>query len=465
MIGKLDFKILSKMLTEEWRIHTDLFGGIRFALFPVVILLLGATTVWTLLFAGVETATIVVAVHLLVFLFGLHTGSIGFIGSEAIKDLLGDITYIAFGAEMLPLSKQRLLGIFIVKDAIYYSLLFLTPVVLSLTPAIVDGSLTVAEMFILWVSFIGTFLLGAATTIALIGLTTRGVSGKLVSIVLAVTIGGAFLLNIDISQFTPYGFYTDPSVLTALTGFVPIPIVGILGVAVFDFSSPPKERTTGRDYKSVSGLFPGENPLMTKTLIDLIRSSGGVMKVMFSGGIIFLVSIGLIWMVEQFLIGDPSTPISMAAMLSLMAFTTYNWLTQFDAIEDYFIYPVDEGDVYREKFIAFLLVSIPSGLFYYALTLILYEGTFGEILAGVVIVIGVQIYLFGVTVRLAGMSPNEFLFDTLKFSLFTIAVSCILVPILIAGLVMAPLSFTSLAIVSVFSVISAILGVGLYWQQ
>ena len=63
-----------------------------------------------------------------------------------------------------------------------------------------------------------------------------------------------------------------------------------------------------------------------------------------------------------------------------------------------------------------------------------------DAIAGLALCIGLQAYLFGLTVALAGTQPNEFLFDTVLFAGFTLGVALPLVPVLVVGFVAAPLS-------------------------
>ena len=86
----------------------------------------------------------------------------------------------------------------------------------------------------------------------------------------------------------------------------------------------------------------------------------------------------------------------------------------------------------------------------------------GEIVVGAVLLVGLQLYLFGLTVFLAGFRPNEFLFDTVLFAVFTVAVAVGLVPILIVGLVVAPIDVAAMAALVALAVILGGVGVGLY---
>jgi len=77
----------------------------------------------------------------------------------------------------------------------------------------------------------------------------------------------------------------------------------------------------------------------------------------------------------------------------------------------------------------------------------------------VVLLVGLQVYLFGLVVYLSGFSPNEFLFDTVLFAGFGLAIAVPLVPVLVVGLVMAPVPGPLLASLAVGA--AALGGVGL----
>ena len=116
-----DRAVLAAMVREEWRLHSRLFGGRRFAAFPVFVALVGGLTAWALGTTGAGTGTVVAGAHVLVALFGLQTGTVGLVGRDAMRGLLGDTTLVVFSAHTLPLRQRRLLGLFLLKDVGYYA--------------------------------------------------------------------------------------------------------------------------------------------------------------------------------------------------------------------------------------------------------------------------------------------------------------------------------------------------------
>lgn len=458
MAGTLSRRLFVEMVREEFRLHARLFGGRRFAAFPLFVALVGAGAVRLLVEAGIEPEATTAGFHALVFAFGLHTGSIGLVGRDAMRDLLGDLTLLVFSARTLPLSSRRLLGVFLVKDAVYYAALFLAP--LSIGFVAVGLGLHVA---LLWATITATFLLGIAVTMAAIALSTRGAPGWSVLLGLAVAAGLAWTAGVDPVGFTPYAVYESPELGAVVRAVVPIVALSALGIATYDATVTSPSRTAENAFDTWrERLWFDADGLVAKSLLDVARSSGGFTKVPFSAGILFLVSVAMVDLAGNVAGVDPSIAVSMGAILGLTAFTTYNWLTQFDALGIYLLYPISLGAVFRAKFRAFLVLGLPTALGYFAIAVAWRGGPVGEIAVGALLVVGLQLYLFGLTVYLAGFRPNEFLFDTVLFAAFTAAVAAGIVPVLIVGFVLAPVDAVALAALAALAVVLGGAGVGLY---
>ena len=67
-----------------------------------------------------------------------------------------------------------------------------------------------------------------------------------------------------------------------------------------------------------------------------------------------------------------------------------------------------------------------------------FEATLVDAVVGAVLLAGYALYYYGLTVYIAGFDPNEFLFDAVRFALFTLGVGVALVPTLVAGFVVVP---------------------------
>jgi hypothetical protein len=438
-------RVFAEMVREEWRMHAHLFGGRRFAAFPLFLVALVAGAMQALTVTETTPNAVLAGLHGLALVFGLHTGTVGFVGRDALRDLLGEVTLVAFTARTLPLSQRRLLGIFVVKDVAYYAVLFLLPIAVGALPALLPGGALagrppVQTVALLWATLTGSFVVGIAATLAGVGLSGRGVPGLVLLAAVAGAVGLGLASGADVTAYTPYGVFrapTAPNIAGALALATGLFVVGAL---TFDASSRRPARTARRTFRRWLRRFPGRDPVATKTLLDVHRSSGGFGKVLFSAAVLLGVTAALTDLAGEITGVEPSVGLSFGTVLGLTAFTTYNWLTQLDDVSSYLALPVDARAVYRAKGRAFLLLGPLVGLAFYSLGAAWVGGRPLELLVGAVVLVGVACYSFGVTVALTGLSPNEFLFDTVLFATFTAAIALPLVPILVVAFALAPVS-------------------------
>jgi len=421
------------MLREEYRLHAELFGGRRFVAFPVFVTALVAGGSWLLAGTGVAPGTVVAGVHALLLFFGLQVGTIGLVGRDAMRDVLGDVTLLVFSARTLPVTWRRLLATFLLKDLVYYVALFVTPVVIGLAP-ILAGPTGPGALALLWVTTGGTFALGAAASLALVGLATRS---RLLLVGVGAGLAALLVAGVDLVAFTPYGTYGAPGPVTAITGFGPAVLLGILAPLLFE---PAGE--SGRQVRRADGDWFGRlgrrlgggatGSLTVRPLLEVTRSSGSVWKVVVSLGILFAVAIFLLDRVAAATGLRPDPGLAVGGLLGLGSFTTYNWVTNLDDPAEYRRYPVGYAAVFAGKFRAYLLLTVPAGLAYVGLAVVWYPAV--DLAVGVLVFPPVAVYVFGLTAYLTGLSPNELLFDTPLFALFGLGIGVVAVPILVLAL-------------------------------
>jgi hypothetical protein len=439
--------LFTLMLREEFRSQANRFGPARFAIFPLFIALSAGGAYWFVTLSGRSAAEIALGLHGMAFLFGLHTGTIGFIGRDALANLFGDRTLLVFSARTLPIPRWRLLGTFVCKELVSYSVIYIAPLVAALTPFWLSAGNPPGGLLVLWLSAIGAFALGAGLTLAAVGAYTRHRIGGL-----AATAGTGLALTwvhletaVDLLAYTPLGLYQAPSLTSAMRGFAVIPIAFVIGAVLFRREALSKRRTTPDRFRALRRWIPGdERGLVVWTLFDVARSSGSVWKVAFTLGIVYAVAAFLVGQMPNLVRGvQPAPGITFGALLGMGSFGTYSWLTQFDGPETYLLYPLDVSSVIRAKFVAYVALSIPAGALYLAIAAV----TFGpqSVLAGYLVFLGVAIYVFGLTAYLAGLAPNELLFDTPRFVRYGFGMIVVSVPLLVGALVydQAPLAVTA----------------------
>lgn len=344
------------MLKEEWRMHSELFHGSSFAMFPVMVFLISLTGS----FALIELSTLGVNVlsQILGFLgvfMGLSVGAIGFWSRDAMKNVLGPANLLIYSSRTLPISRTKLLVSFLLMDTVYYTAFFLLPL------------------------SAGAFLISGFTVFSGIGL-----------------LFGGFLVGL----------------LTAL-------------VLTSVSTKLPNHRFA---YKNRFG------PLVDKTVIDVMRSTGGIMKIIFS----LTVLTGLYWFLvlyfpfaSQFL---QNPVISFGVLIGTVSLTVYNWINRFDEAEEYLYLPVNSGMLLEAKQKAFLLVSIPLNSLFLILAFLFYPVSYLDAALSMLASLSTQIYTVGLGSYLTGLKPNYRLFDSKVFMKYLIANSLFVLPLLMISL-------------------------------
>lgn len=440
--------------------HAHLFGGRRFALFPVFVASVTAGTAAFFALAGAATGTLVLGLHVIVGLLGLQVGTVGFEGRDAMENLLGDTTLLLFSARTLPVSQRRLLIAFLVKDVGYYVLLFVAPLAVGMIPLAILGDLPADALPVVFVTTAGMFALGVAASVALVGLATRSRPATF-AVVLAVGVAGVVRSEAVLS-ITPYGLYASPSML-AVAGTLLVPVaLAAAGIALFRFDRRTPARTAHNQFRTLHRRFGpyDRQGTLSKSLIDVARSSGGLWKVVFSQGIVFVVLAVLLAFLPDVIPVRPAPGLTLSAILSMGTFTTYNWLCQFEDAAFYLRYPVELTTVFRGKLYGFVLLAIPTGLAYLALGGVLFGVR--SMVVGLLTFPPLALYVFGVTAYVAGLRPTELLFDTPTFAAFTAAELVVLLPLVVAAIAYPLAPFAIAAGAVALSVLAGVVGYGLY---
>ncbi|MDZ7729878.1 MAG: hypothetical protein U5K37_00980 [Natrialbaceae archaeon] len=434
-VSRIDWTLFVTLFREEWRLHARLFGGFRFALFPVMIAGIVAAGALAMTQTGRTTAEVISGLHVLIFAFGLYSGTAGFAGSDMLENVIGELSLILSSSATLPVSRRRLLGIFLLKDGLYYGFVIVLPAAIGSVPLFGFSPGAIGAALGLWLSLSVVFGVGMILTVAAIAIRTRGVPGWLIGL----GIGAGVVVAWYTQTYGTIWSLLVPARATPLTvlGLVfSMTVVGLTALMVYDPTYGRPSRTAADRFAAIDDALPGSsNGLVAKTILDLGRSSGGFWKP-FVSSTILLVLIGALVSVVKSITGiAPAPGIFFGGVLGLSAFTTYNWLTQFDSVDEYLAYPVAVESVFRAKRTAFILVGAPTVALPYLAALIWFDASLIDAVVGAVLLAGYGLYYYGLTVFLAGFDPNEFLFDAVRFATFTLGVSVVLVPTLVAGFV------------------------------
>ncbi|WP_414837314.1 hypothetical protein ACK3SF_03545 [Candidatus Nanosalina sp. VS9-1] len=206
---------------------------------------------------------------------------------------------------------------------------------------------------------------------------------------------------------------------------------GILVSTVITVSSLTLPSNRFLNYGRLSGL----RPLSAKSVLDLFRSSGGFLKILFSVGLLtaFYWTLVLYFPVTSIFLSNPL--LSYSVIMGLVSLTVYNWLNRFDELEDYTFLPLDLQEIMKSKKQAYTAVAVPVSV-----SAVLISGIFysGHLLLGVFTTASMTVYNMAVASHITGLKPNEKLFHADAFIKYMLGIGVILIPQLYLSVAYTP---------------------------
>lgn len=477
MKSKLSYKKLLKwFLLEEWRMYITLFGNRRLYLFPVVLALFGIGFGIAAPVFNVQIGTLILAYFALIVLFGVQTGSIGFEAEDAISNMLGESSRILYSSRYLPIGQKKLVGVFVLKDILFYSLFILLPVVLGIYIGILLSpfgliSIAVYDVLLLYSTTIISFVFGITSGFMVTTLSFNTRKQKLIS---KLIIG----LILSVISIVLYGyanngmnaiFSTPILYLFSLIGFsIIFTIVGLVQFRTETNTIINKEYRSIYSYirsKIYNEKYQIESTLVSKFVTDIMRSAGGIWKVIFSTGLIALAGVSMILIVSEFITTYESYPILFGTLIGIISYPIYTVIYRYDDIDSYQIYPISEYSVVKSKAILYTIISVFLSTIYYIVLMLAYEYTITSLFIGYSVMIGLLIYQFALLMNFVEDKPIEFLFDGMLFSLYSVFTMIILIPVLVIGLYGSYLPIIWIYLVGLYSVIYTIVGFILIYRK
>jgi hypothetical protein len=433
------FKLFTNMMKEEWRVHSTMFGSLSFALFPVMIFGIAfmGSFLLPLFRAVVPPGYLTIIIHAMFLLLGIMVGGFGLLGMEVMNRRFGQASLLSYSARSLPISEQEIFCTFVVKDTVYYMILWVLPVVAGFALASPFIAVPPYLPLLLFLTLTLAFLTGLALIFFLSTVYSR--SKQVLGVLLVIMAIGWAALSLytgigPAALFPPLQlFYTFswPTLLVACAVVI-IPSA----IAVLLFTSECAD-TTKRFKNALVPLtkklsfFPYP-PLAAKDLIDLLRSGSFIGQTLFS----FLIPLGLLWfllsVLARFL--PPGDILLLFAILTgVIASTMYTWLTMFDSFSSYTCLPVSVPSLLKSKMCSFAVLQvIPAALIVFVS---LASGGAGFLAPALVLCLSVSFYALAVTVWLTGLSPSVLVYDARVLLTYLLAVGVALVVLIVLAFV------------------------------
>ncbi len=462
------FEIFVCMFREEWRMHSTLFGNLNFALFPMLIFGMAFMGAFLIPFMSrlMDVSMLAVSIHSMYCIMGMMVGSFGIMGKEMMNRRFGQGSLLIHSARSLPISERRLFYNFVIKDTLYYFMLWILPFCLGFTIAAPFAGINIYYPLLLFVTASLSFLIGMCTVFLLSSVYSRSkyalyaiialvavaflafylISGDILRVMRLFMLPSEIFLNFSYTLllisaalilvlFIPAIFLFSPETHAGEKRYAAalyplydrlsrLPVIrGRIAAAESDgeisASDEASDKSSGS--REETGFYYAaakkELTIISKDFIDLHRSGIGIGQTLFS----FVIPVCLIWFVMSVLSGvlmQEQIFMVIASVTGIIASTMYTWLTEFESFSAYLFLPVKVSSIIRAKIITFsMLHGVPIILL---IVISVIMGVIGTAIFGIILALSVSYYALAIMVRYAGLSPSLMLYSAsffLRYSL------------------------------------------------
>jgi hypothetical protein len=408
------FELFTSMVKEEWRVHSTMFGSLSFALFPVLIFGIAfmGSFIIPLVRKTLPVSNLAIIVHAMYLMLGLMVGGFGMLGNEVMNRRFGQASFLAYSARSLPLSERYIFANFVVKDTVYYFILWVFPFAFGYILAAPFLGIPLASTLFLLLTLTLSFLSGLC---GIFFLSTVYAWSKPVFwaflLLLGTGFGGILAAGMNPAIFFPPLLLHNEFSWTNLV-FSCIVLAYLFIVSLWLFN--PESVGSEKKYRDIFSpllqrfSFLPNPPLAAKDVVDLYRSGSMIGQTLFS----FVVPLAVIW----FFLSLMSRFFPPHALLFLYAVTTgviastmYTWVTMFDNFGPYACLPVAVSTLIESKLTTFTLLQIIPAVFIAVVAII--SGEAAYLVPAVVLGIAVSFYAVSIMAWLCGLSPNVLVYD------------------------------------------------------
>ncbi len=450
--------ILRLLVKEEWRMHSSMFGGRMFALFPAVVaaFTFGFSLFIPLFETVIELPDIYLFINYMGLLFGASVGAFALLGREVMNRRFGQASMLAYSGRTLPVSGRTMFANVIANDVVFYFALFIVPFFIGFSGAAAFTGAVPVFSPALVVSLALSFMVGLSASFFLSTVYVRSGRAFVAAAALCAVaaFAGGLALDIDmVRAFPPQAFFSTGSLSSLGVTLLLIIVPSALSLAFVKTEFTERVRHFRDRIGSLSARFSGISAsphFVAKDMLDLQRSEGGIGKVFFS----FVIPLVLIWAMlfifsGVFPVGGGTVFLVFSILVGALASTVYNWLTEFDDFSSYAFLPVRMSDVIRSKLSGCVLLNVSSVAIIAGAALL--GGQAVMLPMGLAAFVAVGSYTISVTVLLAGLRPNILIYSARTFLAYTAAIApvmvlCIMVSVLLPqALLLSPFLLVALS--------------------
>ena len=429
------FDLFTSMFREEWRLHSTLFGSLNFALFPVLIFGIAFMGAFLLPFirSVMDLSVLVFLMHGNFALLGIMVGSFGLMGKEIMNRRFGQASLIAYSARSLPVSEKRLFLNFVVKDIVYYFILWVLPFCMGFILAAPLMGMSLYYPLLTLLTLTLSFLTGLCAVFLLSAGYSRSRTAFAVVCAIVVLAAALFVFGFNggaTALFPPLAVFYSFSAESLAVSVGVILILFTLSMVFFtsEYQSSEKHYKNRHPLLSQRLAMLPEHDLVAKDFIDLYRSGIGIGQTLFS----FLLPLGLIWLILSLMGGflpPENLLLIFAVVTGVISSTMYTWLTEFDAIASYMFLPLSVSSVIKAKIESFTLLQAVPVIFLTGVAL--YSGTTAYIPHALVVSLCISFFALSVLVRLCGLSPTTLIYNARIFLTYMLLIGPLILALII----------------------------------
>ncbi|MFZ1126696.1 hypothetical protein [Methanoregula sp.] len=445
------FDLFIAMVKEEWRVHSTMFGSISFALFPVMIFWIAfmGSFLLPLMRQALPAGELSLILHANYLMLGFMVGAFGLLGGEVMNRRFGQASLLAYSARSLPLPERFIFANFVVKDTLYYIVLWVLPLALGFILASPFIGVPVTLPLLLTLTLTLSFLSGLCTVFFLSSVYSRSKPALAAILVVLAGIAGGYALlagGNPARLFPPVRLFAAFSWLNLALSCAVIVVLFCVSIALFTPEPPGPTKHVREMLTPLArrlSFFPTP-PLAAKDLIDMYRSGGVVGQTLFS----FLIPLVVIWFFLSLLNGYlPSYGVLLEFSLvtGVIASTMYTWVTMFDTFGAYACLPVSVSTLIKSKIASFSVLQLIPAVFISLVAVL--SGQAIYLVPALVLCLSVSFYSLGITVWLTGLSPSVLVYNVKVMATYLILIGIVLV--ILSSIVFAA-PFSALAAVLLF---------------
>ncbi len=451
-------ELLSDMLKEEWRLQKAFVGGFGTIFFPLLIMSMSLLLIVILPSDDITGNGALIFFHLIASLYGVLVGGIALLSDLIMSRRMGQVNLLLRLCEVEPIDYRKVLGIFYVKEIIFYVLYSIIPLSFGVIIGSIIRGIPLPGALMMSFTLFLAFLLGMSISFLLSSLQVRSPFLALIGLFMIMTpalmVWPLEILPVQ-AVFHPYGFWVDRSPLMPVLSIVEAIIFSTIALLLSRqrLSSPSvsykpellhREKTFSRITKA--------SYMLSKEWLELKRS-GTLAPVVLGFGGPLLAVYGLSYLFRTVLSADLLfNSVFYGSLVGFFGVMTYSWLTNIEHNSALNILPVSVPSVVEIKVILFFLISSILTSFYVLLVSVL-NGDLYLFPLALGVALANNTYTVSVTAWLTGLRANTMLLDGGILSIFSLLIVPPLITLVIISFFISDGSVIGALVVSILSLL------------